>query len=155
MAATLECALCYKKYGDMALSYCQSCQRMSEQIHYHIGHSPVLVDKQQADICLHLLAVICLKNNHYSAFVKTGTDRLAPWLFYEAIPTESPEVYLLEDFSRWLDRLEKEPGRYRDYAKTNPYLKRLITESHICIYYSPERTSTQNENNRYAESFIV
>jgi hypothetical protein len=95
MAATLECALCMKTYGEVSLAYCETCQRMSDQIHYHIGHNPVLVPKHQKNITLSLMAVICIKNSHYSTFVKTGVEKFAPWIYYEAAPNELPQVFFI------------------------------------------------------------
>ncbi len=92
MPATFECALCYKTYGDVALAYCKNCQKMADQIHNHIGHHPILVPKPLKNISLSLLAVICIKNNYYSTFVKSGVDKYAPWLYYEATPNEMPQV---------------------------------------------------------------
>jgi len=155
MAATLECALCYKAYGELALSYCNSCQRLSEQIHYHIGHNPVLIPKSQKDVMLSLMAVICAKGDEYSAYVKISPDRLSPWLYYEASSTTTslPQVTLLEDFGRWIDKLDRNPAKYREIAKKIPYMKRFICDAHICIYYSPEMANSRMRP--FAESFMI
>jgi len=95
MTATLECALCYKQYGEVSLAYCQTCQRLSEQIHFHIGHKPALIPKPPANIVVNLLSVICIRANTYTVFVKTGQERHAPWLFFEAVPAALPQVLQL------------------------------------------------------------
>ncbi|CAL8095496.1 unnamed protein product [Orchesella dallaii] len=151
MAATLECVVCHKQNGDVALDYCGTCKGISDQIHFRLDHAPVLVGKSQTDEILNLHSIICTRGNKYTAFVKASPHRLSPWLFFDPLAGEFPEVTLLEDFGRWLDSLEKQPGHYREFSKLHPLLKRIMTDSHIYIYSKAHIVETPS----YTESLVI
>ncbi|ODM99184.1 Ubiquitin carboxyl-terminal hydrolase CYLD [Orchesella cincta] len=151
MAATLECVVCHQQNGDMALDFCSVCKGIAEQIHFRLDHSPILVSKSQTDEILNLHSIICTRGNRYVAFVKVTPHRLSPWLFFDPLAGEFPEVTLLEDFGKWLDSLEKQPGHYREFSKLHPLLKRIMTDSHIYIYSKAHIVETPN----YTESLVI
>jgi len=92
MAATLECTVCHKQNGDMALDYCGVCRGISDQIHFRLDHSPILVAKSQKDELLNLHSIICTRGNRHTAVIKASPHRLSPWLFFDPLAGEYPEV---------------------------------------------------------------
>lgn len=101
MAATLQCTICHQKNGDMALDFCEVCKSIADQIHFRLDHSPVLTPKSQTDELLNLHSIICTRGNRFVAFVKVAEHRLSPWLFFDSMVGENPEVrfdYLKEPF---------------------------------------------------------
>jgi hypothetical protein len=72
--------------------YCENCKSMADQIHLQFQHSASLVNLPQTPISMDLVAVICVKEGHYTSFVKCGNLRSSPWLFYDAAEADEPKV---------------------------------------------------------------
>jgi ubiquitin thioesterase CYLD len=104
-------------------------------------------------VTMDLFAVICIETSHFVSFVKCGPGREAPWVFFDSMADriESsydgssqgqniPNVKHLPKMGKWLDNLEKEPGGLflETLGDFTAELKRLITDSYICLYYSPK-----------------
>jgi len=75
--------------------YCENCKSMADQIHLQFDHSASLTDLPQTAITMDLTAVICVKDGHYTSFVKCGNLRSSPWLYYDAAEADNPKVGLL------------------------------------------------------------
>lgn len=103
-----------------------------------------------------ICSVVVLRS--HTQWIATGENVICPltdWCEILWILTNKVhylQVTLLDDLSGWLDKLEREPGRYREFAKRNVFIKRIITEGHICIYFSPEASKRSGP---YAESFMI
>lgn len=92
MVAEYECLKCMEQSGDKALVYCDNCTSTADQIHFQLGHSSSLVQIAQSTFSMDLVAVVCVKAGHYTAFVKCGSQRASPWLFYDSAEIDNPKV---------------------------------------------------------------
>lgn len=76
----------------MALDFCGVCKGIADQVHFRLDHSPVLVAKAQSNEMLNLHSIICTRGNRYVTFVKVSEERLSPWLFFDSLAGDYPEV---------------------------------------------------------------
>ncbi|XP_021952606.1 ubiquitin carboxyl-terminal hydrolase CYLD isoform X2 [Folsomia candida] len=101
-------------------------------------------------ITMDLFAVICIETSHFVSFVKCGSDRKAPWVFFDSMADRVenvngtghniPQVRLLPNMGSWLDSLENKGVEKLMMEESNfpPDLKRLLADPYICLYYSKE-----------------
>jgi len=103
-------------------------------------------------VTMDLFAVICIETSHFVSFVKCGTERLAPWVFFDSMADRVenpngtghniPQVKLLPRMGYWLEELEKSPKNIKEYMTPDsnmaPELRRLLADPYICLYYSPQ-----------------
>lgn len=83
-------------------------------------------------------AIICKRNDHFVAFVRSGQDETSPWLFMNSDPDESiPKVEVLKNLSEeieWcLDEAKKSGG---DVTTEEPKCDgfRLFADAYMFIY---------------------
>jgi uncharacterized UBP type Zn finger protein len=78
--AKFQCGYCKNDYRE--IYFCKQHYENS----YCKKHHPKEVNTLKNDYKLKLFAVICpkasIKSNHYVAFLKTGLDDKAPWVYY-------------------------------------------------------------------------
>jgi hypothetical protein len=102
-------------------------------------------------VTMDLFAVICIETSHFVLFVKCGTDRKAPWVFFDSMADRVenpngtghnvPQVKMLPKMGVWLEQLEKDPNTVKKSMDNNtmpPELRRLLSDPYICLYYSPQ-----------------
>ncbi|KAG7497207.1 hypothetical protein JOB18_033426 [Solea senegalensis] len=154
--AEWECLQCYDD-GDITpgrlKQYCPTC---NTQVHSHrkrASHSPVKVSvpggpwpdslhcaRQQ----MSLFAVTCIETSHYVSFIKHGplpTD----WLFFDSMADREggqngfniPRVMPCPEVGRYLKLSEEELSRV-DAASLREPARRLLCDSYMCLYHSPE-----------------
>ncbi|ODN04569.1 Ubiquitin carboxyl-terminal hydrolase CYLD [Orchesella cincta] len=103
-------------------------------------------------VTMDLFAVICIETSHFVSFVKCGTERQAPWVFFDSMADRVenpngtghniPQVKLLPRMGCWLEELEKSPRNIKEFMSPDsnmaPELRRLLSDPYICLYYSPQ-----------------
>ena len=57
----------------------------SSERHDPNRHSACITDLEPLREKMELFAVICIETSHYVAFVKTGSDRQSPWVFFDSM----------------------------------------------------------------------
>ncbi|XP_053199114.1 LOW QUALITY PROTEIN: ubiquitin carboxyl-terminal hydrolase CYLD [Scomber japonicus] len=126
---------------------------LSPQSQKRTSHSPVKIGipdgpwsgplhcaRQQ----MSLFAVTCIETSHYVSFVKNGplpTD----WLFFDSMADREggengfniPQVKPCPEVGRYLSLSEEELGRI-DPASLRESARRLLCDSYMCLYHSPE-----------------
>lgn len=85
-----------------------------------------------------LSAVICLKKNHFTAFVRSGKEDTSPWIFMDSSPTNRrPKVAALNELNEEIqashERVEKAHG-ILDKEQPEYNGIRLLTDCYMCIY---------------------
>jgi ubiquitin thioesterase CYLD len=105
--ATHECRACYGKFTDRgglcsgadSTAFCTDClsrvhsrsDRSAHSAHFTpLSNSFNLDNTNTAKgefprLTMDLFAVICIETSHFVSFVKCGTDRLAPWVFFDSM----------------------------------------------------------------------
>ncbi|ODM93703.1 Ubiquitin carboxyl-terminal hydrolase CYLD [Orchesella cincta] len=82
-----------------------------------------------------LRAIICLKNQHYTSFVRITNDRYSHWVYFDSKPGSlDPEVVLLRNFS---EVLENPTEVYQTYSPRSLSYKGIdfaMRNAYICIY---------------------
>ena len=79
------CETCVKK--DFKESFfcdnhsCKSNGHESKEIKYSESSSII----STSPIKLDLFAVLCIQTSHYVAFLKTGTSKKSPWIFFDSM----------------------------------------------------------------------
>ncbi|XP_042256650.1 ubiquitin carboxyl-terminal hydrolase CYLD [Thunnus maccoyii] len=154
--AEWECLQCYEDLDITPGHLKQYCQTCNTQVHSHrkrVSHNPVKVSvpggpwttplyctRQQ----MSLFAVTCIETSHYVSFVKHGplpTD----WLFFDSMADREggengfniPQVKACPEVGRYLSLSEEELGRV-DPASLRESARRLLCDSYMCLYHSPE-----------------
>ncbi|CAK6977570.1 ubiquitin carboxyl-terminal hydrolase CYLD [Scomber scombrus] len=154
--AEWECLQCYEDLDITPGHLKQYCNTCNTQVHSHrkrTSHSPVKVGvpggpwtgplhcaRQQ----MSLFAVTCIETSHYVSFVKNGplpTD----WLFFDSMADREggengfniPQVKPCPEVGRYLSLSEEELGRM-DPASLRESARRLLCDSYMCLYHSPE-----------------
>ncbi|XP_068163768.1 ubiquitin carboxyl-terminal hydrolase CYLD [Antennarius striatus] len=154
--AEWECLQCY---GDLDITpghlkqYCQTC---NTQVHSHkkrASHSPVKVTVPDGPwtgplVCtrqrMSLFAVTCIETSHYVSFVKHG-PLLTDWLFFDSMADREggengfniPQVRACPEVGRYFSLSEEELNRI-DLASLKESARRLLCDSYMCLYHSPE-----------------
>jgi ubiquitin thioesterase CYLD len=137
--AVWECEHCLRAHGEKSGSaYCDNCVHncLTDNIHDGLDHTakPIRIKATSLD----LLAVICIRSSHYVTFVKCGAGPNSPWLFFDSMAAGSCEVQHISEMNKWLKQLEEKPGLFKDRKTKIPgRVRRILTDNHICIYYSP------------------
>lgn len=90
--ANYECLKCTEKSKGKALVYCDNCKPMADQVHFQLHHSAELEPLPQSTYYMDLVAVMCVKEGRYSAFVKAGGQRSSPWYYYDPSEVGNPKV---------------------------------------------------------------
>uniref|UniRef100_A0A673BSJ7 ubiquitinyl hydrolase 1 n=1 Tax=Sphaeramia orbicularis TaxID=375764 RepID=A0A673BSJ7_9TELE len=154
--AEWECIQCYEDLDITPGQLKQYCQTCNTQVHSHkkrVSHSPVQVGVPGLTWTgpLHctrqrmsLFAVTCIETSHYVSFVKHGplhTD----WLFFDSMADREggengfnvPRVKACPEVGRYLSLSEEELSRV-DPASLREPARRLLCDSYMCLYHSPE-----------------
>uniref|UniRef100_A0A3Q0RN04 ubiquitinyl hydrolase 1 n=1 Tax=Amphilophus citrinellus TaxID=61819 RepID=A0A3Q0RN04_AMPCI len=154
--AEWECLQCYDDPDITPGHLKQYCQTCNIQVHSHrkrASHSPVQIGVPGGQWTgpLHctrqrmsLFAVTCIETSHYVSFVKHGplnTD----WLFFDSMADREggengfniPQVKACPEVGRYLSLSEEELSRV-DPASLREATRRLLCDSYMCLYHSPE-----------------
>ncbi|KAM9426830.1 ubiquitin carboxyl-terminal hydrolase CYLD isoform 1-T2 [Pholidichthys leucotaenia] len=154
--ANWECLQCYEDPDITPGHLKQYCQTCNNQVHSHrkrASHDPVKLNVPQGSWTgsLHctrqqmsLFAVTCIETSHYVSFVKHGplpTD----WLFFDSMADREggengfniPQVKPCPDVGRYLSLSEEELSRV-DTGSLQESTRRLLCDSYMCLYHSPE-----------------
>ncbi|XP_072232387.1 ubiquitin carboxyl-terminal hydrolase CYLD [Leuresthes tenuis] len=154
--ADWECLQCYDDLDITPGHLKQYCQTCNTQVHSHrnrTSHSPVKITIPGGPWSgpLHctrrrmsLFAVTCIETSHYVSFVKHGplpTD----WLFFDSMADREggengfniPQVKACPEVGRYLSLSEEELSRV-DAASLPEPARRLLCDSYMCLYQSPE-----------------
>uniref|UniRef100_G3Q502 ubiquitinyl hydrolase 1 n=1 Tax=Gasterosteus aculeatus aculeatus TaxID=481459 RepID=G3Q502_GASAC len=145
--ALRQCSIC------QAVQYCQTC---NTQVHSHrkrASHVPASVAVpggpwSGGQLCarqrMSLFAVTCIETSHYVSFVKHGPDA-ADWLFFDSMADREggengfniPRVKACPEVGRYLS-LSQDQLRRVDPASLRESARRLLCDSYMCLYHSPE-----------------
>lgn len=154
--AEFECLQCYEDLDITPGRLKQYCQTCNTQVHSHrkrTSHSPVNIGVPGGSWSgpLHctrqrmsLFAVTCIETSHYVSFIKHGplpTD----WLFFDSMADREggengfnvPRVKACPEVGRYLSLSEEELSRV-DSASLRESARRLLCDSYMCLYHSPE-----------------
>ncbi|XP_041635703.1 ubiquitin carboxyl-terminal hydrolase CYLD isoform X2 [Cheilinus undulatus] len=154
--AEWECLQCYEDPDITPGHLKQYCHTCNTQVHSHkkrASHRPVKVSIPEGSWTgpLHctrqrmsLFAVTCIETSHYVSFVKHGplhTD----WLFFDSMADREggengfniPQVRACPEVGRFLSLSEEELSRV-DTASLQESARRLLCDSYMCLYHSPE-----------------
>ncbi|XP_034020519.1 ubiquitin carboxyl-terminal hydrolase CYLD isoform X2 [Thalassophryne amazonica] len=154
--AEWECLQCYEDMDITPGRLKQYCQTCSTQVHSHrnrASHSPVKMAVPEGTWSgpLHctrqrmsLFAVTCIETSHYVSFVKHGSSP-SDWLFFDSMADREggengfniPQVKACPEVGRYLSLSEEELGRV-DPASLKEITRRLLCDSYMCLYHSPE-----------------
>ncbi|XP_077399486.1 ubiquitin carboxyl-terminal hydrolase CYLD [Vanacampus margaritifer] len=154
--AQWECAECYEDRDITPGHLKQYCNTCNTQVHCHkkrTSHCPVEIDvpggewngsldctRQQ----LSLFAVTCIETSHYVSFVKHG-PLPSDWLFFDSMADRQggengfnvPLVRPCPEVGCYLNLSEEELGRV-DPVSLPERARRLLCDSYMCLYHSPE-----------------
>ncbi|XP_069374783.1 ubiquitin carboxyl-terminal hydrolase CYLD [Paralichthys olivaceus] len=154
--AEWECLQCYEDIDITPGRLKQYCPTCNTQVHSHrkrMSHIPVKVSVPGGAWTgsLHctrqrmsLFAVTCIETSHYVSFIKHGplpTD----WLFFDSMADREggengfniPRVMACPEVGRYLSLSEQELSRV-DAASLREPARRLLCDSYMCLYHSPE-----------------
>uniref|UniRef100_A0AAQ5ZR14 ubiquitinyl hydrolase 1 n=1 Tax=Amphiprion ocellaris TaxID=80972 RepID=A0AAQ5ZR14_AMPOC len=154
--AEFECLQCYEDPDITPGRLKQYCHTCNTQVHSHrkrASHSPVNIGVPGGPWSgpLHctrqrmsLFAVTCIETSHYVSFIKHGplpTD----WLFFDSMADREggengfnvPRVKACPEVGRYLSLSEEELSRV-DSASLRESVRRLLCDSYMCLYHSPE-----------------
>nr|XP_046236264.1 ubiquitin carboxyl-terminal hydrolase CYLD [Scatophagus argus] len=154
--AEWECLQCYEDLDITPGHLKQYCQTCNTQVHSHrkrASHSPVKVAIPGGSWSgpLHctrqrmsLFAVTCIETSHYVSFIKHG-PLLTDWLFFDSMADREggengfnvPQVKACPEVGRYLSLSEEELSRV-DPASLREPARRLLCDSYMCLYHSPE-----------------
>ncbi|XP_029944094.1 ubiquitin carboxyl-terminal hydrolase CYLD [Salarias fasciatus] len=154
--AEWECLQCYEDRDITPGHLKQYCETCKTQVHTHkkrASHSPVKISvpdpawtgplhcaRQQ----MSLFAVTCIETSHYVSFVKHG-PLASDWLFFDSMADREggengfniPHVKACPEVGRYLSLSEDELSRV-DAASLRESTRRLLCDSYMCLYHSPE-----------------
>uniref|UniRef100_A0A3Q3J1L5 ubiquitinyl hydrolase 1 n=1 Tax=Monopterus albus TaxID=43700 RepID=A0A3Q3J1L5_MONAL len=154
--AEWECVQCYEDLDITPGRLKQYCQTCNTQVHSHrkrVSHSPVKIGVPVPPWTgpLHctrqrmsLFAVTCIETSHYVSFVKHGPHP-TDWLFFDSMADREggengfniPQVKACPEVGRYLSLSEEELSRV-DPASLREPARRLLCDSYMCLYHSPE-----------------
>ncbi|XP_028261593.1 ubiquitin carboxyl-terminal hydrolase CYLD [Parambassis ranga] len=151
-----ECLQCYEDPDITPGHLKQYCQTCNTQVHSHrkrASHSPVKIGVPGGswEGPLHctrqrmsLFAVTCIETSHYVSFVRHGPLPI-DWLFFDSMADREggengfniPQVRACPEVGRFLTLTEEELSRV-DVASLREPARRLLCDSYMCLYHSPE-----------------
>uniref|UniRef100_A0A8C8DWM6 ubiquitinyl hydrolase 1 n=1 Tax=Oryzias sinensis TaxID=183150 RepID=A0A8C8DWM6_9TELE len=154
--ADWECLQCYEDPDITPGHLKQYCHTCNTQVHSHrnrLSHSPVKIGIPEGSwsgplICtrrkMSLFAVTCIETSHYVSFVKHGPHP-TDWLFFDSMADREggqngfniPQVKACPEVGRYLSLSEEELSRV-DPASLRETVRRLLCDSYMCLYHSPE-----------------
>ncbi|XP_023838092.2 ubiquitin carboxyl-terminal hydrolase CYLD [Salvelinus sp. IW2-2015] len=154
--AEWECLECYEDLDITPGHLKQYCHTCNTQVHIHKkrqSHSPCQVGVAGGPWTgplhgtrqrLALFAVTCIETSHYVSFVKHG-PRPDDWLFFDSMADREggengfniPQVRACPEVGRYLSLSAEELGRL-DPASLRESARRLLCDSYMCLYHSPE-----------------
>uniref|UniRef100_A0A8C7NY39 ubiquitinyl hydrolase 1 n=1 Tax=Oncorhynchus mykiss TaxID=8022 RepID=A0A8C7NY39_ONCMY len=154
--AEWECLECYDDLDITPGRLKQYCHTCNTQVHIHKkrqSHSPCQVGVAGGPWTgplhgtrqrLALFAVTCIETSHYVSFVKHG-PRPNDWLFFDSMADREggengfniPQVRACPEVGRYLSLSAEELGRL-DPASLRESARRLLCDSYMCLYHSPE-----------------
>uniref|UniRef100_A0A3P9IJ97 ubiquitinyl hydrolase 1 n=1 Tax=Oryzias latipes TaxID=8090 RepID=A0A3P9IJ97_ORYLA len=154
--AEWECLQCYEDPDITPGHLKQYCHTCNTQVHSHrnrLSHSPVKIGIPEGSwsgplICtrrkMSLFAVTCIETSHYVSFVKHGPQP-TDWLFFDSMADREggqngfniPQVKACPEVGRYLSLSEEELSRV-DPASLRETVRRLLCDSYMCLYHSPE-----------------
>ncbi|XP_077961564.1 ubiquitin carboxyl-terminal hydrolase CYLD [Gasterosteus aculeatus] len=154
--AEFECLQCYDDPDITPGHLKQYCQTCNTQVHSHrkrASHVPASVAVpggpwSGGQLCarqrMSLFAVTCIETSHYVSFVKHGPDA-ADWLFFDSMADREggengfniPRVKACPEVGRYLS-LSQDQLRRVDPASLRESARRLLCDSYMCLYHSPE-----------------
>ncbi|KAM8961301.1 ubiquitin carboxyl-terminal hydrolase CYLD-like isoform 2-T2 [Pelodytes ibericus] len=156
--AVVECHDCYEDVEIAPGHIKQYCQICNKQVHLHkrrTGHHPQqltlpkdlsgqIVFQQQ---CMELYAVLCIETSHYVAFIRVNSQDPPLWVFFDSMADREggengfniPRVTPCPEVTEYLKMTPKE--LQKEDPKTMPtYVRRLLCDAYMCLYYSPDLT---------------
>uniref|UniRef100_A0A7N6AGX8 ubiquitinyl hydrolase 1 n=1 Tax=Anabas testudineus TaxID=64144 RepID=A0A7N6AGX8_ANATE len=154
--AEWECLQCYEDLDITPGHLKQYCNTCNTQVHSHskrASHRPIKVGVPGGPWTgpLHctrqrmsLFAVTCIETSHYVSFVKHGPLN-ADWLFFDSMADREggengfniPQVKACPEVGRYLSLSEEELSRI-DPTSLQESPRRLLCDSYMCLYHSPE-----------------
>ncbi|XP_029310673.1 ubiquitin carboxyl-terminal hydrolase CYLD [Cottoperca gobio] len=154
--AEWECFQCYEDRDITPGHLKQYCHTCNTQVHSHrkrASHNPVSIavpggpwsgPLHSTRQRMSLFAVTCIETSHYVSFVKHG-PLPADWLFFDSMADREggengfniPQVKACPEVGRYLSLSEEELSRI-DPSSLRESVRRLLCDSYMCLYHSPE-----------------
>ncbi|XP_061619160.1 ubiquitin carboxyl-terminal hydrolase CYLD isoform X1 [Phyllopteryx taeniolatus] len=151
-----ECPECYEDRAITPGHLKQYCHTCNSQVHSHrkrTSHSPLEIGVPEGAFRgplnlarqeMSLFAVTCIETSHYVSFVKHG-PLASDWLFFDSMADRQggengfnvPLVRPCPEVGCYLSLSEEELGRV-DLVSLPERARRLLCDSYMCFYYSPE-----------------
>ncbi|CAL8095580.1 unnamed protein product [Orchesella dallaii] len=143
--ATLECATCAKIHGKSPVLFCDDCSVLLEAIHDQMYHKLELVPIKAMDIpttSLDLAAVICLKGDIYTAFMRdvSGDEGKTKWAFISAFEDGKPQVEQLPELEDWIEAISSDTSKV-ETDLLNPLHRKLLTDCRMFLYLPAQNNS--------------
>ncbi|KAI8790460.1 ubiquitin carboxyl-terminal hydrolase CYLD [Biomphalaria glabrata] len=169
-----ECKDCYQVHGQglNTTAFCDNCVKTSHQHVNRRNHKPTAIstadfeqyyEQMKKELSegqkgsddtivlrreiMELFAVICIQTSHYVTFVKCGSGKRAPWVFFDSMADRMgeqggyniPEVTHIPELSKWLDESNvQELYRIGDDKELPEHLRRILCDGYMCMYQSTE-----------------
>ncbi|XP_061664149.1 ubiquitin carboxyl-terminal hydrolase CYLD isoform X2 [Syngnathoides biaculeatus] len=154
--ARWECAECYEDRDITPGHLKQYCHTCNAQVHSHkrrTSHCPLKIGVPEGVFSgplnparreMLLFAVTCIETSHYVSFVKHG-PLPSDWLFFDSMADREggengfnvPLVRPCPEVGCYLSLSEEELSRV-DPASLPERARRLLCDSYMCFYHSPE-----------------
>ncbi|XP_018413703.1 PREDICTED: ubiquitin carboxyl-terminal hydrolase CYLD-like [Nanorana parkeri] len=154
--AVVECLDCYEDTGITPGHIKQYCAICSKQVHLHKkrgSHRPremcvpenlngqAVFQRQY----LQLFAVLCIETSHYVAFIRLNSQNRPLWAFFDSMADREggqngfniPKVIPCPEVTEYLE-MSPEELQQEDPKGMPAYAHRLLCDSYMCLYYSPE-----------------
>ncbi|KAM5192162.1 ubiquitin carboxyl-terminal hydrolase CYLD-like isoform 2-T2 [Mantella aurantiaca] len=154
--AVVECLDCYEDTGITPGHIKQYCAICSRQAHLHkkrCSHHPrelcvpenlngqAVFQRQY----LQLFAVLCIQTSHYVAFIRLNSQNRPQWAFFDSMADREggqngfniPRVMRCPQVTEYLE-LSPEELQQEDPRDMPQYVHRLLCDSYMCLYYSPD-----------------
>ncbi|ODM96766.1 Ubiquitin carboxyl-terminal hydrolase CYLD, partial [Orchesella cincta] len=143
--ASLECATCSKIHGKSPVLFCEDCSVLLEAIHDQMYHKLELVPIKAMDIpttTLDLAAVICLKGDNYSAFMRnvTENDDKPKWVFINEFEGGEAKMEHLPELEGWIEAISSDTSKV-DTDSLTPLHRRLLTDCRMFLYLPAQNNS--------------
>ncbi|KAM4622977.1 ubiquitin carboxyl-terminal hydrolase CYLD-like [Discoglossus pictus] len=149
--AEYECSQCLADPLTTDGHIRQFCQLCEKQIHSCKlkDHNPRKIKTSSDSLVptrkLELLAVLCIKTNHFISFVKYGPGKNS-WVFFDSmagrsgneIGTNIPLVRSCPQLGDYLSMSEEQFSSV-DIMKMDTMCKRFFSDSYMCIYQNPDQ----------------
>ncbi|XP_053324475.1 ubiquitin carboxyl-terminal hydrolase CYLD-like [Spea bombifrons] len=154
--AVVECPDCYEDAGISPGRIKQYCKLCSKQVHLHSqrrGHRPqdltlpkdlngqVMFQRQYME----LYAVLCIETSHYVAFIRLCSQNPPLWVFFDSMADREggengfniPRVTPCPEVTEYLE-MTPEQLQQEDPKNMPTYVRRLLSDAYMCLYYSPD-----------------